>query len=102
MTRPTRSTPEENSARRNSVLSNVSVFRRLPTKVMDCDPDMYLFLVRHPDVVVDIWELMKLSRMQLGHRRRAVPDRRAWRGRRLAPLRLPRPQPARDLRRGGL
>ncbi len=52
-------------AKVSSVLSNVSVFRRLPTKVIDCDPDMYLFLVRHPDVVVNIWELLKVSRLQL-------------------------------------
>jgi len=54
----------ENRAKVKSVLSNVSVFRRLPTKVIDCDPDMYLFLVRHPDVVVNIWELFKISRLQ--------------------------------------
>ena len=49
----------------DSVLSNVSVFRRLPVSVVDCDPDLYLFLVRHPDIVVSIWEMMKLSRLQL-------------------------------------
>jgi hypothetical protein len=54
----------ENRAKVDSVLANVSVFRRLPTKVVDCDPDMYLFLVRHPDVVVNIWEVLKVSRLQ--------------------------------------
>jgi hypothetical protein len=49
----------------NAVLSNVSVFRRMPVRVIDCDPDMYLFLVRHPDVVVNIWEVMKISQLQL-------------------------------------
>jgi hypothetical protein len=48
-----------------SVLSNVSVFRRLPVKAIDCDPDLYLFLVRHPDVVVNIWDVLKLSKLQL-------------------------------------
>ena len=48
-----------------SVLSNVSVFRRMPLKVIDCDPDMYLFLVRHPDVVVNIWELLKISKLRM-------------------------------------
>ncbi|MEN6452276.1 MAG: hypothetical protein ABFC96_17430 [Thermoguttaceae bacterium] len=52
-------------ARVSAVLSNVSIFRRLPTKVIDCDPEMYLFLVRHPDVVVDIWDVLKVSRLQL-------------------------------------
>ena len=55
----------EDRAKVESVLSAVSIFRRMPVKVIDCDPDMYLFLVRHPDVVVNIWELMKLSRLQL-------------------------------------
>ena len=41
-----------------SVLSNVSIFRRLPTTVMkNCNPDLYLFLVRHPDIVINIWEI---------------------------------------------
>jgi hypothetical protein len=48
-----------------SVLANVSVFRRLPIKSIDCDPEMYLFLVRHPDVVVNIWEQLRISRLQL-------------------------------------
>jgi hypothetical protein len=55
----------ENRAKVNSVLSNVSVFRRMPTRVADCDPDLYLFLVRHPDVVVNIWEVFRISRLRL-------------------------------------
>jgi len=52
-------------AKVRSVLSNVTVFRRMPVQVVDCDPDLYLFLVRHPDVVVGIWQALKLSRLQL-------------------------------------
>jgi hypothetical protein len=48
-----------------SVLSNVSVFRRMPVRVVDCDPDLYLFLVRHPDVVVNIWEVLRISDLRL-------------------------------------
>ena len=55
----------EDRAKVESVLSNVTIFRRLPTKVVDCDPDLYLFLVRHPDVVINIWEIMKVSQLQL-------------------------------------
>ena len=55
----------EDRAKVESVLATVSIFRRLPVKVVDCDPDLYLFLVRHPDVVVNIWDLMKLSQLQL-------------------------------------
>ena len=49
----------------NSVLTNVSVYRRLPIRVVNCDPDLYLFLVRHPDVVVNIWEILGVSQIQL-------------------------------------
>jgi hypothetical protein len=49
----------------NAVLGNVSIFRRLPVRVVNCDPDFYLFLVRHPDVVVNIWEILGISQLQL-------------------------------------
>ena len=55
----------ESRARVQSVLSNVTIFRRLPVRVIDCDPHLYLFLVRHPDVVVNIWEVLQLSSLQL-------------------------------------
>ncbi len=55
----------EDRAKVNSVLSNASVFRRMPVRAVDCDPDMYLFLLRHPDVVVNTWEVLKLSKLQL-------------------------------------
>ncbi len=52
-------------AKVNAVLTNVSLFRRMPTHVVDCDPHLYLFLIRHPDVVVNIWEELKLSELKL-------------------------------------
>ncbi len=48
-----------------ATLSNASYFRRLPIQVTQCDPDLYLFLVRHPEVVVNIWEVMKISNVTL-------------------------------------
>ena len=55
----------DDRAKVGAVLANVSVFRRMPTRAIDCDPDLYLFLVRHPDVVVNIWEMFKISRLEL-------------------------------------
>ena len=52
-------------AKVDSVLSNVTVFRRMPIRVVDCDPKLYLFLLRHPDVVVNIWEVLKVSTLKL-------------------------------------
>jgi hypothetical protein len=43
------------------VLSHTSMYRRMPVKVIDCDPDLYVFLVRYPEVVVDIWHLMGIT-----------------------------------------
>ena len=48
-----------------SVVHNASIYRRLPTRVIECDPDLFTFLLRHPDVVVDVWHLMGISRVSL-------------------------------------
>lgn len=48
------------------VLGNTSVFRRLPVRIIQCDPDLYLFLVQNPDVVVNIWEVLGVSHLTLG------------------------------------
>ena len=47
------------------VLSKVTAFRRMPIRVVDCDPDMYVFLSRHPDVVVNVWEVLGIGKMTL-------------------------------------
>src|SRR5450755_3126999 len=31
------------------VVKNPSIYRRLPTRVVDCDPDLFTFLLRRPD-----------------------------------------------------
>jgi len=40
------------------VLNKPTLYRRLPIEQIECDPELYLFLVRYPEVVVDIWRLM--------------------------------------------
>ncbi len=52
-------------AKVDSVLSNVTVFRRMPIRVVDCDPKLYLFLAHHPDVLVNIWEVLGISKLQM-------------------------------------
>jgi hypothetical protein len=47
------------------VITNITMFRRLPVRVIDCDPDLYLFAVRHPDVIVNTWRALKISQLQL-------------------------------------
>ena len=55
----------QSRAKVHAVLANITIFRRLPVRVVDCDPDLYLFLVRHPDVVINIWNTLKISQLQL-------------------------------------
>lgn len=47
----------------NRVLNDVTVFRRLPTQVIESDQEMYTFLVEHPDLVINIWEVMGLTKV---------------------------------------
>ncbi len=52
-------------AKATGVLQNLSLYRRLPIQAIDCEPELYAFLVRHPEVVVNIWHLMGITKMQL-------------------------------------
>jgi hypothetical protein len=47
------------------VLKDVSIFRRMPTEVVRCDPELYLFLVNRPDAVVNLWEVLGISEVHL-------------------------------------
>ena len=46
-----------------AVCESPSIYRRLPQKTVDCDPEVYRFLIRNPEVVVGIWQLMGVSNM---------------------------------------
>jgi hypothetical protein len=47
------------------IVKNASLYRRLPTRVIDCDPDMFNFLLQHPEVVIDVWRVMGISQVTL-------------------------------------
>jgi hypothetical protein len=47
------------------VVSKPTLFRRMPTNVIDCDPQIYRFLIRYPEVVVNIWQLMGITRVTI-------------------------------------
>ncbi|MDO4584627.1 MAG: hypothetical protein Q4D62_11055 [Planctomycetia bacterium] len=48
-----------------SVLSNQSMYRRLPIQTVPCEEDLFEFITRHPDVVVNLWQVMEISKIQL-------------------------------------
>ncbi len=55
----------EAGQRLKSVIEDASFYRRLPIQTVDCDPEMYAFLVRHPEIVVGIWDLMGITKVSL-------------------------------------
>ncbi len=58
-----RLTPEAKQ-RIGSVIERPSMFRRMPINVVDCDPNLHRFLVRHPEVIVNIWQLMGITKVE--------------------------------------
>ncbi len=48
-----------------AVLDNVTLYRRMPVRVAPCDADLHLFVVRHPDVIVNIWEVLGVAQLRL-------------------------------------
>jgi hypothetical protein len=62
---PTDKLSESGQQKVASVLKQISIFRRLPTQVIECDPNLYLFLIEHPEMVVNMWEVMDVSDMKL-------------------------------------
>jgi hypothetical protein len=49
----------------NSVLDKPSFSRRLPAESIPCDHELFLFMVRHPEVLVNIWDVMQITRVEL-------------------------------------
>ena len=48
-----------------SVVENTSVFKRMTPQIIDCDPRYYMFLIRHPEVIVSIWQMMDATDMRI-------------------------------------
>ncbi|HEY5312032.1 MAG TPA: hypothetical protein VIK18_05910 [Pirellulales bacterium] len=63
--------PVDKRAKVAALLSDGSVFRRMPTRLMQCDPDFYAFLLEHPEVIVNIWSALGVSGVRLT---RTSPD----------------------------
>lgn len=47
------------------VLSDPSLYRRMPTQMVDCDPEMFTFLMKNPEMLVEIWREMGISQVLL-------------------------------------
>lgn len=70
-------------AKVDAVLARTSLFRRLPIRVVPCDPELYLFAVQHPDVVANVWQVLGMSQMamdQIGDSAYRINDGAGTRG----------------------
>lgn len=47
------------------VVAKPSLYRQLPTQAIESDPDLFVFLIRHPEVIVNIWQLMGITNVQV-------------------------------------
>lgn len=48
-----------------AIVKSPSIYRRLPTEVIECDEEYYRFLLENPDLVVDIWRILRISEVEL-------------------------------------
>jgi len=56
---------EQTQAKLWNVVSQPSIYRQLPVTVVESDPDMHVFLVRYPEVIVNMWQLMGVTKVQM-------------------------------------
>lgn len=47
------------------VVRDATIYRRMPTRVLPCDPKVFNFLTEHPEVVVNVWNLMGVSNLSM-------------------------------------
>ncbi len=47
------------------ITNSPTIYRRLPVQAIECDRDMFLFLSRNPEVLVGIWQLMGITKVQM-------------------------------------
>lgn len=56
---------EEETQRVRKVVQASSVYRRLPDQTIQSEVDLYDFLLKHPEVVVDMWRVMGVTKATL-------------------------------------
>jgi|GEM_PF-2004384 len=47
------------------VVDGKTFMRRMPQQTGYCDPEMYDFLIDHPDVVIELWELLGITNLSM-------------------------------------
>ena len=62
---PFRRMKPEMAKKLRAITSSTSVYRRMPVKSIQCDKDLFTFLVRQPHVIVSMWHVMDITNVQL-------------------------------------
>ncbi len=60
---PINSLPEPLHSKIKQIVVKPTIYRRLPVEVIPCDPELYVFLVRYPEVIVNMWQLMEVTKV---------------------------------------
>ena len=47
------------------VLQDSSLYRRLPTQMVDCNPELFTYLAQNPETLVEIWRYLGITRVEL-------------------------------------
>lgn len=47
------------------VVSDATLYRQMPSRVIDCDDELFAYLVDHPELIVDSWNVMGVSNLKL-------------------------------------
>lgn len=62
---PLKTLTPEAVAKLRPVLEDPSIFRRMPNQTITCDQDLFNFLVRYPETLIEIWELMGMTKVDV-------------------------------------
>jgi len=47
------------------VLEGSSLYRRLPTQMVDCNPQLFTFLAQNPEMLVEVWRYLGITKVDL-------------------------------------
>ena len=56
--------PRYRSAVQNVLRTN-SLYRRLPTQMVDCNPELFTFLAQNPEMLVEVWRYLGITKVEL-------------------------------------
>ncbi len=60
---PFKQLSQQTSQALRDVLENPSFYRRMPSQTVQCDPELFTFLARKPEVMVNTWDLMGITKV---------------------------------------